>query len=159
MLKKISAQVKFKTITWTKLKHLILKSLWKREKSVLFCGIIVAYNSRASLESEQFSSKFTGNLEPINFQRRLQNLRTNVQTFQHIWLVPTVFKVVSLTVIPASIENDAVGRDLSPSCNSQAATSHRAMNDTCFNASHECKLSTIKLTEKPEFTPKSFEKL
>jgi len=32
------------------------------------------------------------------------------------------------------------------------------MNDTCFNASHECKLSTIKLTEKPEFTPKSFEK-
>jgi hypothetical protein len=30
------------------------------------------------------------------------------------------------------------------------------MNDTCFDASHECKLSTIKLTEKPEFTPKSF---
>ena len=69
MLKKISAQVKFKTIAWTKLEHLILKSLLKREKSVLFCGIIVAYNTLASLESEQFSLKFTGNLEPINFQR------------------------------------------------------------------------------------------
>ena len=67
MLKKISAQVKLMTITWTKLKHLILKSLWKREKSVLFCGITVAYNSLTSLESEQISSKFTGNLEPINF--------------------------------------------------------------------------------------------
>jgi hypothetical protein len=53
MLKKISAQVKLMTITWTKLKHLILKSPWKREKSVLFCGITAAYNSLNSLESEQ----------------------------------------------------------------------------------------------------------
>ncbi len=84
MLKKISAQVKFKTITWTKLKHLILKSLWKREKSVLFCGIIVAYNTLASLESEHFSSKFTGNLEPINFstktEKKSANKRPNLPT-------------------------------------------------------------------------------
>ncbi len=107
------------------------------------------------LRVNNFRQNLLENLEPINFLRRLKNLRTNFQTFQHIWLVTTFFKVVSLTVILASI--DAFGRDLSPSCNSQAATSHRAMNDTCFNASHECKLSTIKLTEKPEFTPKSFE--
>jgi hypothetical protein len=74
MLKKISAQVKLMTITWTKLKHLILKSLLKREKSVLFCGITVAYNSLNSHESEQFLSKFNGNLEPINFLRRLEKI-------------------------------------------------------------------------------------
>ena len=80
----------------------------KREKSVLFCGITVAYNSLTSLESEQISSKFTGNLEPINFQRTLKNLRTNVQTFQHIWLVTTFFKVVSLTAILAFIEKQRI---------------------------------------------------
>ena len=156
MLKKISAQVKLMTITWTKLKHFNLKSLWKERKVFYFVELHQHIIHLILLRVNKISSKFTGNLEPINFLRRLKNLRTNVQTFQHIWLVTTFFKVVSLTAILAFIESDSFGRDLSPSCKSQAATSHRAMNDTCFNASHECKLSTIKLTEKPEFAPKSF---